>query len=197
MTDIKASAKRLHALIDDLLQLATHDAGKLEVKVEAIAIDELVASAAASAQWLLGGKQLAVNVEVAPNLPAIRSDRTKLNQILINLLANAIKFTPDGGSVTVHARATADGIELAVADTGVGIPADALPRVFDEFYQVDGSSVREYGGVGLGLALVKRLVELLGGTVAVESQLERGSTFRVQLPRVTPGGTAARHLRAV
>lgn len=197
MTDIKGSAKRLHALIDDLLQLATHDAGKLEVKVEAIVIDELVASAAASAQWLLGGKQLAVNVEVAPNLPAIRSDRTKLNQILINLLANAIKFTPDGGSVTVHARATADGIELAVADTGVGIPADALPRVFDEFYQVDGSSVREYGGVGLGLALVKRLVELLGGTVAVESQLERGSTFRVQLPRVTPGGTAARHLRAV
>jgi signal transduction histidine kinase len=197
MADIKTSAKRLHVLIDDLLQLATHDAGKLDLKLEPVALGELVTSTAASAQWLLGGKQLTVTVDVAPDIPTIRTDRTKVTQILINLLSNAIKFTPDGGSITLHALAHAEGVELAVADTGVGIPAEALARIFDEFYQVDGSPVREYGGVGLGLALVKRLAELLGGSVAVESQVERGSRFSVRLPLNAPGSEAEPHLRAV
>jgi signal transduction histidine kinase len=197
MADIKTSAKRLHVLIDDLLQLATHDAGKLDLKLEPVALGELVTSTAASAQWLLGGKQLTVTVDVAPDIPTVRTDRTKVTQILINLLSNAIKFTPDGGSITLHALAHAEGVELAVADTGVGIPAEALARIFDEFYQVDGSPVREYGGVGLGLALVKRLAELLGGSVAVESQVERGSRFSVRLPLNAPGSEAEPHLRAV
>jgi signal transduction histidine kinase len=198
MTDIKASSKRLHALIDDLLHTAMHDAGKLAVRVEPVVLDELLLGVAASAQWLLGGKQLAVNVDVAPDTPAIRTDRTKVNQIMLNLLSNAIKFTPEGGTITLHAAAVAGGIELAVADTGVGIPADAVPRLFEEFYQVDGSPVREYGGVGLGLSLVKRLTELLGGTVWVESEVDRGSRFTVRLPLVAPGDdVAARHLRAV
>ena len=197
MTDIKNSAKRLHALIDDLLQLSMHDAGKLEVKLESVNLDELVASTAASAQWLFGGKQLSVSVDVKPGTPAIRTDRTKVTQVMLNLLSNAIKFTPDGGSITLQVGPTDDGVELAVSDTGVGIPASALARVFDEFYQVDGSPVREYGGVGLGLSLVKRLVELLGGTVAVESQVDRGSRFAVRLPLAPPGEAAQRHLRAI
>lgn len=199
MTDVKTSAKRLHALIDDLLQLATHDAGKLQVKVESgVDLRDLLASAAASAQWLLGGKQLTIQVDAAADTPAIRTDRTKVNQILINLLSNAIKFTPDGGSITLHVGRHESGVELAVSDTGVGIPAEALTRIFDEFYQVDGSSVREFGGVGLGLALVKRLVELLGGSVRVESQVERGSRFTVTLPLAPPGDAVAqRHLRAI
>jgi signal transduction histidine kinase len=187
MTDIKASAKRLHAMIDDLLHLAMHDAGKLAVKVEPVALDELAASIAASAQWLLAGKQLTVTVDIAPGTPTIRTDRTKVNQVLLNLLSNAIKFTPDGGSIRLQTSPTSDGVELAVVDTGVGIAPDAVARIFDEFYQIDGSSVREYGGVGLGLSLVKRLTELLGGTVSVESQLERGSRFIVRLPLVAPG----------
>ena len=198
MGDIKASAKRLHALIDDLLHLAMHDAGKLEVKIEQVDLDELLASAAASAQWLFGGKQLTVAVEVSPAVPLIRTDRTKVNQILLNLLSNAIKFTPDGGSITLRVTPTDSGVELVVEDTGVGIPAEALRRIFDEFYQVDGSSVREYGGVGLGLALVKRLAELLGGSVSVASEVERGSRFAVRLPLAPPGDEATtRHLRAV
>jgi signal transduction histidine kinase len=198
MTDIKASAKRLHALIDDLLQLAMHDAGKLEVKLEHVDIGELATSTTASAQWLLAGKKLEVEVEVDAGAPTIRTDRTKVNQILLNLLSNAIKFTPEGGTVALHVGATADAVLLEVTDTGVGIPADALPRVFDEFYQVDGSSVREFGGVGLGLALVKRLAELLGGTVAVESEVDRGTRFTVRLPLTPPGELAKRaHLRAV
>jgi signal transduction histidine kinase len=190
MADIKTSAKRLHALIDDLLQLAMHDAGRTAVKIEEVDLQELVASVAASAQWLLGGKRLDVAVEVSPAIPPIRTDRTKTNQILINLLSNAIKFTPDGGTITLHASPTAGGVQLAVSDTGVGIPGDALPRIFDEFYQVDGSPVREHGGVGLGLALVKRLAELLGGSVSVESEVDRGSRFSVRLPLEAPGDNA-------
>lgn len=197
MTDIKTSAKRLHGLIDDLLQLAMHDAGKLDITLEPVDLDELVRTTAASAHWLFGGKQLTVSVEVATGTPTIRTDRTKVNQILINLMSNAIKFTPDGGSIALEVATTADGVELSVSDTGVGIPADALPRIFDEFYQVDGSSVREYGGVGLGLALVKRLAELLGGSVTVESEVDRGSRFTVRLPLEAPGGKLQRHLRAV
>jgi signal transduction histidine kinase len=197
MADIKSSAKRLHALIDDLLQLATHDAGKLDLKVESVALGELVTSTATSAQWLLGGKQLDVRVDVPADIPTLQTDRTKVTQILLNLLSNAIKFTPDGGSISLSATHHGNGVDLVVADTGVGIPADALPRIFDEFYQVDGSSVREYGGVGLGLALVKRLAELLGGSIAVESQVERGSRFTLRLPLTAPGADAEPRLRAV
>ena len=186
MADINNSAKRLHALIDDLLHLATHDAGGSAIKIEQVDVQELVASVAASAQWLLGGKRLDVKVVVSPDVPPIRTDRTKANQMLINLLSNAIKFTAEGGTITLRAAASPAGVAFKIADTGVGIPADALPRIFDEFYQVDGSPVREYGGVGLGLALVKRLAELLGGSVSVESQLDRGSCFTIELPLEMP-----------
>jgi signal transduction histidine kinase len=197
MSDIKSSAKRLHSLIDDLLQLAMHDAGRSEVKLEPVDLDELLASTAASAQWLLGGKQLAVTVHVAPGVPTILTDRKKLNQILINLLSNAIKFTPDGGAITLHATSAESGVVIAVVDSGVGIPAEALARIFDEFYQVDGSSVREYGGVGLGLALVKRLTEQLGGSITVESTVDQGSRFTVSLPLTPAASIAKRHLHAV
>lgn len=198
MDDIRGSAKRLHGLIDDLLQLAMHDAGKLEIKISHVDIDEVMKTAGATAQWLLAGKHLDVVVEVSPAVPMIDSDRTKISQIVLNLLSNAIKFTPDGGSIILRAHPLADGVELQVADTGVGIAPDALARVFDEFYQVDGSPVREYGGVGLGLALVKRLTELLGGTVSATSEVGKGSTFSVQLPLTSPGEKrSAPHLRAV
>ena len=197
MTNIKTSAKRLHAMIDELLQVAMHDAGKLEVKITTVDLDDVIKTAGATAQWLLAGKQLEIVVEVSPAVPLITSDRTKVNQIVLNLLSNAIKFTPDGGKIVLRARPLVDGVELEVEDTGVGIGADELGRVFDEFYQVDGSSVREYGGVGLGLALVKRLAELLGGGVRARSEVGRGSTFTVKLPLDSRGARPARHLRAV
>jgi signal transduction histidine kinase len=112
-------------------------------------------------------------------------------------LSNAIKFTPEGGAIAIHVAAAPDAIVLDVTDTGVGIPAEAVARIFDEFYQVDGSPVREYGGVGLGLALVKRLAELLGGSVAVESEADRGSRFTVRLPLAPPNEVAYPQLRAV
>jgi signal transduction histidine kinase len=188
MHDVKQSAKRLLALIDDLLELSRHDAGRLELKLSDVDAGELLATATANAQWLLGGKQLVIELAVEPELPVLRSDRAKLSQIVLNLLSNAIKFTPEGGAITVRARRHGDGIAIAVTDTGVGIPPGELERVFLPFHQVDGSSSREYGGVGLGLSLVRRLAELLGGTVAVESEVARGTTFTVTLPR-TPKET--------
>jgi signal transduction histidine kinase len=187
MRELKSSADRLLALIDDLLQLATFDAGKLALKLEKVDLAELLPSVISTARWLVAGKQLALDVDLEP-VPALVTDRGKLNQIVLNLVSNAIKFTGDGGSIVLRARARADaaGICIEVVDTGIGISPAHVERVFDEFYQVDGSSSREYGGVGLGLSLVRRLLGMLGGTISVESELGRGSTFRVCLPLEPP-----------
>jgi two-component system phosphate regulon sensor histidine kinase PhoR len=129
-----------------------------------------------------GRKELTIDTAVAEGLPLLRTDRGKLAQILLNLLANAIKFTPEGGHITLSARLAGDGIELSVADTGIGIPAAEIGRIFDEFHQVDGSSSRTYGGAGLGLALVRTLARMLQGEVSVESTEGKGSTFTLRLP---------------
>src|SRR5439155_13559598 len=168
--------------IDDLLLLAADDTGKVELELGELKVGELLESAVATTQWMLGGKQLKIDLHCEPDLPAIRSDRAKVSQIVVNLLSNAIKFTPNGGAITVRARGRGAGIELAFEDSGIGIPPSELPRVFDEFHQVDGSPSREFGGVGLGLALVRRLVVRLGGTIVVASELGRGSTFTLRLP---------------
>jgi len=136
----------------------------------------------ATGQWLLADRNLELTHELGA-LPKITTDRSKLNQIVLNLLANAIKFTPDGGTIVLRARRFGDAIEIEVEDTGIGIPEEELDRIFDEFHQVDGSMSREYGGVGLGLTLVKRLLFLLGGEITVTSTLGRGSTFCVRLPQ--------------
>jgi signal transduction histidine kinase len=187
MRDLKGSAKRLLTLIDDLLQLASADAGKLELRPTEVDLAELLPGAVATAQWLLGGKQLTVELEVEPALPTLVTDRGKVNQVVLNLLSNAIKFTPEGGSIVLRARRDdAQALRIEVEDSGVGISAREIERVFDEFHQVDGSMSREYGGVGLGLALVRRLLALLGGTIDVRSELGRGSTFSVRLPLAPP-----------
>lgn len=185
MTEVRGSAKNLMALIDDLLQLARLDAGNRSVHLTSVDLGELLPTAVANAQWILAGKQLRVELDVMP-LPSIITDRAKLNQILLNLLSNAVKFTPDPGTVTVRARTTldGDGVEISVEDTGIGIAASDLERVFDEFHQVDGSSSRDYGGVGLGLSLVRRLLVELGGAITVTSELGRGSAFVVTLPSI-------------
>ena len=182
MTNIKGSARRLLALIDDLLLLASDDAGKLEVHLEDIDLADALPSVLATGQWLLADRDLRLSYELGA-LPTITTDRSKLNQIVLNLLANAIKFTPDGGTIMLRARRFGDAIEIEVEDTCIGIPEEELDRIFDEFHQVDGSMSREYGGVGLGLTLVKRLLGLLGGTITVTSTIGKGSTFRVRLPR--------------
>ena len=179
---ITASARNLLQMVDDLLELSKHDAGVLELRGETVDAGELVAEVIASARWMLGTIEMDVTAAVEGE-PVLVTDRGKLKQIVMNLVSNAIKFTPEGGRVEVRTRAAAGGVEIEVADTGRGIPEDQLERIFDEFRQLEGSAMeREYGGVGLGLAMVKRLVKLLGGAVSVSSTVGAGSRFTVWLP---------------
>jgi len=127
--------------------------------------------------------RVAVTANILADVPAVSADRDRLAQVLINLVDNAVKYTPEGGSVTVTAREVADGtIEVAVTDTGIGIPPADLPRITERFYRVDKARSRELGGTGLGLAIVKHLVVAHGGDLRIESEPERGTTVRFTLP---------------
>lgn len=130
--------------------------------------------------------RLKLKLELAENIPPLRGDPEMLRRVLDNLLGNALKFTPVRGTITVRLFMRAGNIVLEVSDTGSGIPSSELGRIFERFYQVDGSSTRKHGGTGLGLALVKEIAEKHGGTVSVESRLNQGSTFRMSLPIETP-----------
>lgn len=180
---IKRSARSLLALIDDLLELSRADAAKLELAPGPVDVGELVTTVVAAARWMVGTKDLGVEVEAAADLPRVETDPRALKQILLNLLSNAAKFTPDGGRIVVRAR-VADGpaVRIEVADTGIGIAPEDQARIFDEFRQVDGSSERAYGGVGLGLAVVKRLCDALRARVELRSAIGQGATFGVVLP---------------
>jgi len=145
------------------------------------------------ADELSKGKDVEVRWECPASLPMIETDALRLEQILANLLTNALKFTAQGHVVVrVDDEHTRGRIVFEVSDTGIGIPAHELPHIFDEFRQIDGSLTRRYGGVGLGLTLVKKLAALLSGTVTVRSQPGAGSTFRVDLPLRFPVAPVAR-----
>jgi len=179
---IDLSARNLLELIDALLLLARAEAARLDVVIAPVQVGEVVTSVAATGRWMRGRKDLTIDVDAGADLPVVHTDRGKLVQILINLLANAIKFTPEGGRVSVSAARAGDGVAVTVSDTGIGIPERDRARIFEEFHQVDGSTSRAYGGAGLGLALVRQLAGLLDAEVSVESVEGEGSTFTVRLP---------------
>ena len=126
---------------------------------------------------------IALNVIAPPDLALVHADRDRVNQILENLISNAIKFSPNGGAITVRLEEVGEMVQVSVSDTGIGIPSDQFERIFERFYQVDGSATRKFGGAGLGLAIVKRIVEAHGGRIWVESELGHGSTFSFTLPK--------------
>jgi signal transduction histidine kinase len=185
---IGASAHELHELITSTLDLSRIEAGSLQLEVEEVEVAEIVRRLAEETHEIRQKPGLRFSWQIAPDLPALRTDPLKLKVVLKNLVVNAIKFTEEG-SVTVEARRHEDGVEFAVVDTGAGIPADALARIFEAFRQ-EGESRGRRAGVGLGLYIVRRLVDLLGGTVRVESEIGQGSTFRVWIPRRHESGSA-------
>ena len=181
---IKRSAKSLLALIDDLLELSRADAGKMSYSPSDVDLGELLPSVLANVRWMQGTRAHKLTMEVEPDMGTVFTDRGKLNQVLLNLLANAMKFTPDGGEIRLRARrGEGDTLQFLVEDTGVGIPAAEQSRIFEAFHQVDATAEREYGGAGLGLSLVKRLLDMMGGDIRVTSEVGKGSTFTVTLPR--------------
>jgi signal transduction histidine kinase len=129
---------------------------------------------------------ITLRLDAPDELPIILVDRDRINQVFDNLLGNAIKFSPRGGTITIHVESLGEMVQLAVSDTGLGIPADKLEKVFDRFYQVDGSATRRFGGAGLGLAIVRRIIEAHGGRIWVESEVGQGSSFKFTLPKMPP-----------
>jgi signal transduction histidine kinase/HAMP domain-containing protein len=178
---IQANGHHLLALINDVLDLSKIEAGQLTLALDDYAVQSIVEAVVSAAQPLAQGKHLDLQVNVAEDLPLGRGDERRLTQVLLNLVGNAIKFT-DAGSVTITATVVGDLLEMAVADTGPGIALADQDRIFEAFQQVDNSSTREKGGTGLGLAISRRIVQMHGGTIAMESAPGQGSTFRIRIP---------------
>lgn len=178
---IYRSSRHLSALIDDILDLSALDAHHLGLIMEEADMASVIAEAVAVVENLFRAKDLYLAVDVAPDLPRVRIDPLRIRQVLINLLANASRFTHTGG-VRITCRMTREGIEVAVADTGEGIAPQDVARVFEDFSQVDGSTARTHDGTGLGVPLSRRLVQLHGGRMWLRSELGKGTTFFFTLP---------------
>jgi signal transduction histidine kinase len=190
---VHREAERLSALVEDLLSLARMDSDELHLDVVPIVAGEVVEEVYITMAPLAGReRQVTLIRKVDPVLPLILADRQRLVQVLLNLIRNAITYTPQGGivSITVE-RADAGYLALVVADTGIGIPNDDLERVFERFYRTDTSRARTSGGFGLGLAIVRDLVNAMGGSITVESKVGEGSCFRVLLRIAVPGYVAS------
>ena len=181
LEDLLRNAERLLGLIDSLLDFATIESGKMEIKVEPVSINALVQEAAAIVEPMLSANSVRIVQDIPPDIAPVHTDREKLRQILLNLLGNAVKFT-DRGEIRVSAYQQNGDFRLAVADTGIGIDRADMNRIFEEFDRGRLTSNRKYRGTGLGLAIAKRLVDVLGGSIAVESEVGKGSTFIVTLP---------------
>jgi PAS domain S-box-containing protein len=185
LSAIYTNAARQVQLIDELLDVSRIISGKLRLERAAIDLADIVRTAVEVVQPSADRKRVDLALETDPSLRTFYADPARLQQIVVNLLSNAIKFTPDGGAVHLRVCRADSTVEISVTDTGQGIPSDFLPLVFEPFRQADGSLTRRHGGLGLGLSIVKHLVEAHGGTVSAESAGEsQGSTFIVRLPTV-------------
>jgi signal transduction histidine kinase len=181
LEDLLNNAERLLGLIDSLLDFTKIEAGKIEVRVEPVRIEELVRGAGATVESMMFPDRVQLLYHFGGNLAPVYTDREMLRQIILNLLGNAVKFT-DRGEIRISACQENGHLTLAVADTGIGIDSAVTDRIFEEFDRGRLTSDGGYPGTGLGLAIVKRLAELLGGSVSVESEMGKGSTFTVTLP---------------
>lgn len=196
--NIVSSGRMLLGIINDLLDLAKIEAGKLELHLATINLTEMTENLMDFMRPLADKKSLQLSADIPEGFPTILSDGGRIQQILYNLLSNAVKFTPDGGLVEMSLSTPDDEqISIAVRDTGVGIPADQLSRIFEKFQQLDGSITREYGGTGLGLAISKELVTILGGSIQATSEQDKGSVFTITLPRKAPPSAETARLHDV
>ena len=179
---IASSGRHLLALVNDVLDLAKIEAGKTELKLEAIPIHDAIEEGVKAILPLADTRGVMLEPATIVAVPNVRADRVRLRQILYNLISNAVKFTDRGGRVRIRARRDEDRVSIAVMDTGIGIAARDLSRLYRSFEQLTLPSGDRPGGTGLGLALTKRLVEMHGGTIDVESELGVGTTFTVRIP---------------
>jgi two-component system, OmpR family, phosphate regulon sensor histidine kinase PhoR len=179
---IREHASRLARLTDDLLKLARIEAGKLELEFAPVGITELVESCSETTLLKASRKQIALEIEVPADLPAMRGDPGLLHEVLQNLLDNAVQYTAAGGHICVSASIRDHQAVVSVSDTGIGIPLAAQERIFERFYRVDAARSREAGGTGLGLSIARHIVEAHGGRIWVDSEVGSGSKFSFSIP---------------
>jgi signal transduction histidine kinase len=191
-TDISViydSAQHLLSLVNDILDLSKIEAGKIRLDTEWVSIEEIIVGVMASMYILIEDKPIELKEEIEPNLPQVFVDRGRIRQVVINILSNAAKFT-DEGSITMQVRKITKNeqefICFSVKDTGIGIAAEDMDKVFEAFRQIDSSIARRAEGTGLGMPISYRLVTLHGGDLWVESQAEQGSTFSFTIPLIPP-----------
>jgi len=180
--DIYESGSHLLGVINDILDLSKIEAGKIDLEEETFDLSVAVDATLRLIRERAERRQIALAARIGASVPQLRADERKVKQILINLLSNAVKFTPEGGSVTISAERRPDGLVIAVTDTGIGIAPEDVPRALEPFKQVSAAHNRTHEGTGLGLPLTKRLVELHGGRLEIESAVGRGTTVSVQFP---------------
>ena len=182
LASIKEETGVLTRLVAELRDLTLAESGKLRVAVEPTNLAEMVQRRVSQAEVIARGKSIALKTEIAENLPRVEVDGRRIEQVVANLLDNALNHTPSGGTVTIAVLHDKDDILVSVSDTGEGIPAEHLSYVFERFYKVDNARSRKTGGAGLGLAIAKQMVELHGGRIWVESEVGKGSKFSFTLP---------------
>jgi signal transduction histidine kinase len=191
ITVLTRNAEGLRQIIDDVLDVSRITAGKLQLNVRPIALEDIMKHAVATMQPAADAKGVSLQLVPGPQLSPVSGDPDRLQQVVWNLLSNAVKFTPRGGHVQLRLESTDGVIQLVVSDNGVGIDPAFLPYIFERFRQADSRASREHAGLGLGLAIVRDLVELHGGTVSAASEgAGKGATFTVQLPAADGVGAA-------
>jgi two-component system OmpR family sensor kinase len=182
LTSIKEETEVLTRLVAELRDLTLAESGHLKLEIEPTNLAELVQRRVSQAEVIARGKNISLRTDITEGLPEIEADGRRMEQVVANLLDNALNHTPSGGTVTVAVSPDKDGVLVSVADTGAGIPAEHLPYIFERFYKVDDARSRKTGGAGLGLAIAKQMVELHGGRIRVESEVGKGSKFSFTLP---------------
>jgi len=186
---IQRHSERLTRLIDDLLTLSDLELGRTEIRPRPLPVSDVVPGSLEMLKQKAEERHVELRAEIPADLPAVLGDRDRLEQVLINLVDNAIKYSGSGSSVRVVARALGENghrsVEIAVCDNGIGIPEKDVPRLTERFYRVDRARSRELGGTGLGLAIVKHIVQAHGGSLGIDSAPGRGTTVRITLPAVS------------
>jgi len=181
---IKKHTDRLTKIVEDLLMLSKIESKEFQLQIKVISIRELIDDVFDFVKEPAEKKRISISQNEIPSSMSVEADRNYLEQVLINLLDNAIKYSPEGGTITISAiEKDPKEIQFSIKDNGIGIPREDLPRIFERFYRVDKGRSQELGGTGLGLSIVKHLVQAHGGKVWVDSQLGKGSAFYFTLPK--------------
>lgn len=179
---VQENSDRLVSLINDILDISRIESGRVHLRVEPLEMSEIIQGVADTFRAVAASADIELKCRVEEPLPRAAGDRDRIGQVLMNLVSNAVKYSPGGGSVTIEARQEGEEVVVSVSDTGIGIAPDDQERLFTKFYRVDSSLTRDIGGTGLGLSICKSVVELLGGDVGCDSEAGTGSTFWFSLP---------------